>query len=152
MKKTMLTVALAAMAVMMLRAQAQNLGMWNQYEEAILEYERVLAFELIDHNGRPRTDADFRGKIVLIYFGYTHCPDVCPTELLSVSMAVDMLGAEGSSAQPIFITIDPERDTPRVLSQYAGRFKADAKRWLFHCSWSFAISAVCNGQVSVQFV
>ena len=79
-------------------------------------------FDLVDHSGRRRTDADFRGKIVLIYFGYTHCPDVCPTELQSLSMAVDMLGARGSSAQPIFITIDPERDTAPHLADYVTSF------------------------------
>ena len=79
-------------------------------------------FDLLDHSGRRRTDADFRGKIVLIYFGYTRCPDVCPTELQSLSMAVDMLGAEGSSVQPIFITIDPERDTAPHLADYVTSF------------------------------
>jgi protein SCO1 len=79
-------------------------------------------FELIDHTGKKRTDADFRGKLLLVYFGYTYCPDVCPTDLLQISLAVDKLGAAGVDVQPIFISIDPERDTISVLAQYVGNF------------------------------
>ncbi|MBV8838358.1 MAG: SCO family protein [Alphaproteobacteria bacterium] len=79
-------------------------------------------FDLIDQSGQRRTDADFRGKVVLIYFGYTHCPDVCPMELQSLSTAVDLLGAEAGAVQPVFITIDPERDTPAHLADYVTSF------------------------------
>jgi cytochrome oxidase Cu insertion factor (SCO1/SenC/PrrC family) len=79
-------------------------------------------FDLIDQAGRRRTDADFRGKLVLLYFGYTHCPDVCPTELQALSLALDMLGPSGASVQPLFITLDPERDTPSHLADYVGAF------------------------------
>jgi protein SCO1/2 len=79
-------------------------------------------FDLIDHDGWRRTDADFRGKLVLIYFGYTRCPDVCPTELQALSLAVDMLGTAGDSVQPLFITVDPERDTPSLLADYVTSF------------------------------
>ena len=79
-------------------------------------------FELIDHTGKKRTDAEFRGKLLLVYFGYTYCPDVCPTDLLQISLAVDKLGAAGLDAQPLFISIDPERDTISVLAQYVGNF------------------------------
>jgi protein SCO1/2 len=79
-------------------------------------------FDLIDHGGRRRTDADFRGKLVLLYFGYTHCPDVCPTELQSLSLALDMLEAAGDAVQPLFITVDPERDTPSHLAEYVTAF------------------------------
>jgi cytochrome oxidase Cu insertion factor (SCO1/SenC/PrrC family) len=81
-------------------------------------------FDLIDHTGRRRTDADFRGKLVVIYFGYTHCPDVCPTELQAISLALDALGAAADSVQPLFITVDPERDTPSVLADYVSSFHA----------------------------
>ena len=64
-------------------------------------------FELIDQTGRRRTDADFRGKLVVLYFGYTYCPDVCPTELQSISLALDKLGAAAEAAQTLFITVDP---------------------------------------------
>ena len=92
--------------------------------EALLENREPIGgpFDLIDHAGRRRTDADFRGKIVLIYFGYTHCPDVCPTELQALSLALDMLGTEGDAVQPLFITVDPERDTPSQLAEYVTSF------------------------------
>jgi protein SCO1/2 len=79
-------------------------------------------FELIDHTGRRRTDADFRGKLVLLYFGYMSCPDVCPTELQAISLALDRLGAAADPVQPLFITVDPERDTPARLADYVSSF------------------------------
>jgi cytochrome oxidase Cu insertion factor (SCO1/SenC/PrrC family) len=92
--------------------------------EALLEGREPVGgpFDLIDHSGRRRTDADFRGKLVLIYFGYTHCPDVCPTELQALSLALDMLGTAGDAVQPLFITVDPERDTPSHLADYVTSF------------------------------
>jgi cytochrome oxidase Cu insertion factor (SCO1/SenC/PrrC family) len=81
-------------------------------------------FDLIDHTGQRRTDADFRGKLVVIYFGYTHCPDVCPTELQAISLALDELGMAADRVQPLFITVDPERDTPSVLADYVSSFHA----------------------------
>ena len=79
-------------------------------------------FELTDQAGRRRTDADFRGKLVVLYFGYTYCPDVCPTELQSISLALDKLGAAAEAVQPLFITVDPERDTPARLAEYVSSF------------------------------
>jgi cytochrome oxidase Cu insertion factor (SCO1/SenC/PrrC family) len=79
-------------------------------------------FELIDHRGNKRTDADFRGKLLLIYFGYTYCPDVCPTDLMQIGLAVDKLGAAGGDVQPLFISVDPERDTVSVLAAYVAPF------------------------------
>ena len=92
--------------------------------EALLEGREPVGgpFDLIDQAGRHRTDADFRGKLVLLYFGYTHCPDVCPTELQALSLALDMLGAAGAAVQPLFITLDPERDTPTHLADYVSAF------------------------------
>ena len=81
-------------------------------------------FNLIDHTGRRRTDVDFHGKLVVIYFGYTHCPDVCPTELQTISLALDALGTAADPVQPLFITVDPERDTPSVLADYISSFHA----------------------------
>ncbi|HEX2114277.1 MAG TPA: SCO family protein [Alphaproteobacteria bacterium] len=75
-------------------------------------------FELIDHSGARRTDAAFRGKLTLIYFGYTYCPDICPTDLQEMVSVLDLLGADGAAVQPLFITIDPERDTPQHLAEY----------------------------------
>ena len=79
-------------------------------------------FALIDHTGEPRTDADFRGKLLLVYFGFTFCPDICPTDLQAIGLAVDQLGAAGESVQPLFITVDPERDTPEHLADYVSLF------------------------------
>jgi protein SCO1/2 len=79
-------------------------------------------FALIDHTGKPRTDQDFRGKLLLIYFGYTYCPDVCPTDLQQITLAVDKLGSAGAVVQPLFITVDPERDTAAHLAEYVSLF------------------------------
>ena len=79
-------------------------------------------FELIDHTGKKRTDADFRGKLLIVYFGYTYCPDICPADLLQISLAIDKLGPAGNGVQPLFISVDPERDTPAVLAQYVSSF------------------------------
>jgi cytochrome oxidase Cu insertion factor (SCO1/SenC/PrrC family) len=79
-------------------------------------------FELTDQTGHRRTDADFRGKLVVLYFGYTYCPDVCPTELQSISLALDKLGAAAEAVQPVFITVDPERDTPARLADFVSSF------------------------------
>ncbi len=79
-------------------------------------------FELTDQAGRRRTDADFRGKLVMLYFGYTYCPDVCPTELQSISLALDQLGAAAEAVQPLFVTVDPERDTPARLAGFVAAF------------------------------
>ncbi len=79
-------------------------------------------FELTDQTGHRRTNADFRGKLVVLYFGYTYCPDVCPTELQSISLALDKLGATAEAVQPLFITVDPERDTPARLADFVSSF------------------------------
>jgi cytochrome oxidase Cu insertion factor (SCO1/SenC/PrrC family) len=79
-------------------------------------------FELTDQTGRRRTDADFHGKLVVLYFGYTYCPDVCPTELQSISLALDKLGAAAETVQPVFISVDPERDTPARLAEFVASF------------------------------
>jgi protein SCO1/2 len=79
-------------------------------------------FELTDHNGRRRTDTDFRGKLVVLYFGYTSCPDVCPTELQAITLALDKLGTAADAVQPLFITVDPERDTPARLADFISAF------------------------------
>lgn len=77
---------------------------------------------LIDHTGRQRADHEWRGSLLLVYFGYTFCPDVCPTDLLTMAKAIDALGDLGARVQPIFITIDPERDTVTHLAGYVPNF------------------------------
>jgi protein SCO1/2 len=79
-------------------------------------------FTLEDGAGKAVTDRDFRGKYMLVYFGYTFCPDVCPTTLNAVADAMDKLGIASSHIQPVFITVDPKRDTPAVVKQYAAAF------------------------------
>lgn len=81
-------------------------------------------FQLTDHNGKPRSLADFRGKVVVVFFGYTHCPDVCPTTLGELSVVVSELGKDADRVQVLFVTVDPERDTPGVLSKYVPAFHA----------------------------
>jgi protein SCO1/2 len=84
------------------------------------EFGRELA--LTGHDGKPRSLADFRGKAVVLFFGYTHCPDICPTTLADVAAALKNLGPDAARVQVLFVTLDPERDTPQVLSQYAPAF------------------------------
>ncbi len=77
---------------------------------------------LTDHTGKPRTLAEFRGKIVVVFFGYTRCPDVCPTTLSEMKMILDKLGEDRKKIQVLFVTIDPERDTPELLAKYVPAF------------------------------
>jgi len=79
-------------------------------------------FSLIDGDGKPVTDQTWHGKYLLVYFGYTYCPDVCPTTLTNVAAALDKLGAKADRIEPLFITVDPHRDTPAVVKQYAAAF------------------------------
>lgn len=79
-------------------------------------------FSLPDHNGQLRTLADFAGRVVVVFFGYTQCPDVCPTTLAELAEAKQMLGPDGDRLQAIFISVDPERDTPALLKEYMANF------------------------------
>ena len=79
-------------------------------------------FELVQGDGKTVTDRSFRGKYLLIYFGYTSCEDVCPVTLTSMAAALDILGRRGDQIQPLFITVDPERDTPSVMQRYVSAF------------------------------
>ncbi len=79
-------------------------------------------FRLTDHTGRQRTLADFRGKVVAVFFGYTHCPDVCPTTLADFAAALKLLGPDAARVQVIFVTLDPQRDTPEILRQFVPAF------------------------------
>ena len=77
---------------------------------------------LIDHHGKPRTLADFRGKVVVVIFGFTQCPDVCPTTLADFAAALKKIGADAASVQVLFVTVDPKRDTAELLRQYVPAF------------------------------
>src|SRR5450631_1000846 len=78
-------------------------------------------FTLTDQTGKQRSDTEFRGKLMIVYFGYSYCPDVCPTDLMAITQALNALGPAAEGIQPIFITIDPERDT-KVLADYVSAF------------------------------
>jgi cytochrome oxidase Cu insertion factor (SCO1/SenC/PrrC family) len=96
-------------------AEVMDILMWNR--------EPVGGpFELIDHSGHARTERDFRGRLMLVYFGFTYCPDVCPTDLQAISLAMDKLGVDAAKIQPMFVTVDPERDTPTHLADYVKLF------------------------------
>jgi protein SCO1/2 len=79
-------------------------------------------FQLIDHHGKPRSLADFRGRVVMLFMGYTHCPDVCPTTLAEMAQVRSRLGEKGRRVQGLFVTVDPKRDTPQVLARYVRTF------------------------------
>ena len=79
-------------------------------------------FTLTDHNGQVRTLSDFKGKVVAVFFGYIHCPDVCPTTLSDFARALDSLGSDAERVQVIFVTVDPQRDTPDLLKQFVPAF------------------------------
>ena len=87
------------------------------------EYARTVA--LPDASGKPRALADFKGKVTLVFFGYTQCPDVCPTTLAEIAEVKKRLGADGAKVQPVFVTVDPERDTPQVIGPYVANFGSD---------------------------
>ena len=84
------------------------------------EYARTLA--LPDQNGQPRTLADFKGKVTVVFFGYTQCPDACPTTMAELAQVKKLLGQDGERVQGVFVTVDPERDTPQVLKSYMMNF------------------------------
>ncbi|PDT64884.1 SCO family protein [Bradyrhizobium ottawaense] len=111
----MLTLACAAAAQARSAAETMDILMWNR--------EPVGGpFQLIDQTGKPRSDGDFRGRLMLVYFGFTHCPDVCPTDLMAIGQALEQLGPDAEAVQPVFITLDPERDTAEHLAEYVPLF------------------------------
>ena len=79
-------------------------------------------FALTDHTGKPRTLADFKGKVVFLFFGYTQCPDVCPTTMAEMAEVLKLLGPQADKVQVLFVTVDPERDTQQLLSEYVPAF------------------------------
>ena len=111
----MLAPACAADAPARSPAEIMDILMWNR--------EPVGGpFELTDHSGRLRTERDFRGQLMLVYFGFTYCPDICPTDLQAIGQALDKLGRDGERVQPLFVTVDPERDTAQHLADYVPLF------------------------------
>jgi cytochrome oxidase Cu insertion factor (SCO1/SenC/PrrC family) len=80
------------------------------------------SFHLVNAGGKPVTDQDFRGRFLLVFFGYTPCPDLCPTMLYTIAQALHQMGAQAGSVQPLFITVDPARDSPAIIGSYVALF------------------------------
>lgn len=111
----MLALACAGAAQARSAAETMDILMWNR--------EPVGGpFQLIDHTAKHRSDRDFRGRLMLVYFGFTYCPDICPTDLMAIGQALEQLGPDADAVQPVFITLDPERDTTEHLAEYVPMF------------------------------
>jgi protein SCO1/2 len=120
MRCRLVLVAVLAVAALAGCDRASNVPSFRATDITGAEFGRD--FELTDFNGQVRRLADFRGKAVVVFFGYTHCPDVCPTTLSALASALKQLGPLGDRVQVLFVTADPERDTPALLKQYVGAF------------------------------
>ncbi len=110
----------AALAVLILAACDGGGPKFRNVDMTGADYAK--GFALTDHNGKPRTLADFSGKAVVVFFGYTRCPDVCPTTMVEMKEVLRKLGSEAAKVQVLFVTLDPERDTQQVLAQYVPAF------------------------------
>lgn len=110
------------LAVLLVTGAAVTILIWRQHRPENDAGAGGHPFHLMDQNAAPVSDASFRGKWVLLYFGYTHCPDICPTSLATMSAALEAMGEAGKAVQPVFITLDPERDTPAILKDYTAGF------------------------------
>ena len=111
---------LATPAVAVLLSACSPTPSFNSVDITGVSYAQ--GFDLTDHTGARRTLADYRGKVVTVFFGYTQCPDVCPTTLADMAQVRKKLGRDGAAVQVLFITLDPERDTQQVLAQYVPGF------------------------------
>ena len=122
--RTVVLAALMLSGIAPLAAQTQSSRSAAELMDAVMWNREPIGgpFALIDHDGKPRTNEDFRGKVMLVYFGFTYCPDVCPTDLQNIGLALDQLGPAGEQIQPLFITVDPERDTAEHLKDYVPMF------------------------------
>ncbi len=118
--KRMAACAMLAGAASLLLACSDRQESFTSIDVTGAEYARN--FELTDHNGQLRRLSDFAGKVVVMFFGYTQCPDVCPTTLSELTAVKKMLGANGEKLQVLFVTLDPQRDTPDVLEPYMLNF------------------------------
>lgn len=114
---------LAGMALLAF-AGLQVFGTRGDYASKVQHPAFYAAFELTDHRGIVRTEEDFTGRWMLVFFGFANCPDVCPTTLAEVAVVMDRLGNDAQKVQPIFISIDPERDTPAALANFVPLFNA----------------------------
>jgi protein SCO1/2 len=135
MNKQRLAIGLVALGAIIAASSLALLYLWPISEEAPAGDNTQLSlmglseppargvpFGLVDHTGRQVTDKDYAGGFMLVFFGYTFCPDICPTELQTISNAMDLLGPAAEKVRPIFITVDPERDTVEVMADYVEAF------------------------------
>lgn len=121
MKRLFTTLLLGATVALLAACGASKPELkFNNTDVTGLDYAKD--FALTDHTGKPRTLADFKGKAVVVFFGYTQCPDVCPTTMVEMANVMKELGPDADRVQVLFITVDPERDTQEVLSQYVPAF------------------------------
>jgi protein SCO1/2 len=111
---------LGAFLLALVGCQQQSAPSFNSVDVTGANYARD--FALTDQTGAKKSLADYRGKVVLVFFGYTQCPDVCPTTMADMAQVKAKLGSDGDKLQVVFITVDPERDTPSVLAQYVPSF------------------------------
>jgi protein SCO1/2 len=115
-------------AALFLTLTLAGLVVWRDFDRRGLGEETVGAalvggaFALTDQDGNARRDSDFRGRFMLVYFGFTHCPDACPLALSTMTAALAALGSDSDRVVPVFITVDPGRDTPARLKEYAAAF------------------------------
>ena len=109
-----------ALSALLLSACGDGKPQFSAIDVTNADYARD--FQLIDHHGQTRSLQDFRGKVVVVFFGYTQCPDVCPTSMNELVEVKKLLGADGDKLQGLFVTVDPARDTPEVLKAYMANF------------------------------
>jgi protein SCO1/2 len=119
-KRTALKALLSSLSLAGLSACSENKPAFAAVDITGADYARD--FALTDHNGQPRSLKDFAGKVVVMFFGYTQCPDVCPTSMLELVEVKKLLGKQGERVQGLFVTVDPARDTPEVLKAYMENF------------------------------
>jgi protein SCO1/2 len=118
--KKIAAIALSACVTVLFSACSEKKPEFRGVDVTGAEYARDLP--LTDQHGKARHLSDFAGKVVVVFFGFTQCPDVCPTSMLELAEVKKMLGPDGDRLQGIFVTVDPERDTPEVLAAYMGNF------------------------------
>jgi protein SCO1/2 len=118
--KTVAAYALLAGAAGLMGACSPQQAAFSSVDVTGAEYAKT--FELTDHNGQVRHLSDFAGKVVVLFFGYTQCPDVCPTSMAELAEVKKALGKDGERLQVLFVTVDPQRDTPEVLKGYMANF------------------------------
>lgn len=114
------TVGVVAIASLNLSGCTEAKPTFNAVDITGADYAKD--FSLTDASGRARTMADFKGKVVVLFFGYAQCPDVCPTTMSEMAQVKQQLGSDGDKLQVLFVTVDPERDTPEVMKAYMGAF------------------------------